>query len=237
MIIIDAMLLGILEVLARLKLINTVILPAPSSILMNSDIISILSSFIDTLKVILLVYIISIIFDLVITIMIYLLEFKYLEHFIYRINTFPRILITLIGIALLGVGYQTIGIVSIISSSPNFIITVLGYLRNENNKKIIEAAKDMGANDVEIILKILIPTNTRGIIIALKILFSNIMNSVIIGEYLISAGGIGSLLQYNLFMYNMKNVWMIAIIIMLFSIVVSKIFDFILKSKKMWFNL
>lgn len=234
---IDLIIIALWELVGHLGIINITIIPRPSAIIFKSDILDILSSFSETLIFIIIIFIISIIIDMLLTIFIYWLESKYIENMLYRINTIPRIIIMIVGIAILGVGYKTIGIMSIISSMPNFIITVLGYLKSESNKSIIEAARDCGAKDLEILLRILIPNNLRGIIISVKILFSNIINSCIIGEYLIGTSGIGSMLQYNLFMYNMKNVFMIAIVITVFSILVNKIFDLILKSKKLWFNL
>lgn len=234
---IDLIIVALWELMGYLGIINITIIPRPSSIIFKSDILDILSSFSSTIIFILIIFILSIILDLLITIIIYWLESKYIENVLYRINTIPRIIIMIVGIAILGVGYKTIAIMSIISSMPNFIITVLGYLKSESNKSIIEAARDCGAKDLEILVRILIPNNLRGIIISIKILFSNIINSCIIGEYLIGTSGIGSTLQYNLFMYNMKNVFMIAIIITIFSVLVNKFFDLILKSKKLWFNL
>lgn len=233
---IDIFILLVLEFLCKLGLINQTILPSPTNIAFNSDFAQILLSLLSTLKYVGIVFVISTFINMILVIIIYLLDFKYIENVLYRINSIPRILITLIGIAILGVGYKTIAIVSIISSMPNFIITVLGYLRNSNWKNIIEAGIDSGANELEILLLILIPSNIRGIIISTKILISNILNSIIIGEYLIGTKGIGSLLQYNLFMYNMKNVWMIALILTIFSVLISKIFDYILNSKRFWFN-
>lgn len=234
--IIDIILLILLELFCKFDLVNEIILPAPTNIIFKSDLSQILISFIDTLKYVSIIFIISLIINMFIVIVIYLLDLKYLENVLYRINSIPRILITLIGIAILGVGYKTIAIVSIISSMPNFIITVLGYLKNDTWKGIIEAGIDCGANELEILISILIPSNVRGIIISTKILISNILNSVIIGEYLIGTKGIGSILQYNLFMYNMKNVWMIAVILTILSVVISKTFDYVLKSKRFWFN-
>ena len=235
--IIDFIIIAIWELIAHLGIINTTIIPSPSSIIFKSDFITILSSFKSTLIFILIVFIISFIIDMIISIFIYWLESKYIENILYRINTIPRIIIMIVGIAVLGVGYKTIAIMSIISSMPNFIITILGYLKSENNKSIIEAARDCGAKDIEILICILIPSNLRGIIISTKILFSNIINSCIIGEYLIGTSGLGSMLQYNLFMYNMKNVFMIALIITIFTIIINKLFDLLLKSKRLWFNL
>ncbi len=234
---IDLIIVILFELMGYLGIINVTIIPRPSSIIFKSDIFDILTSFSSTLIFIFVIFIISIIIDMLIAIFIYWLESKYIENLLYRINTIPRIIIMIVGIAILGVGYKTIGIMSIISSMPNFVITVLGYLKSESNKIFIEAARDCGAKDLEILIRILIPNNLRGIIISIKILFSNITNSCIIGEYLIGTSGIGSTLQYNLFMYNMKNVFMIAIVITIFSILVNKFFDLILKSKKLWFNL
>jgi len=237
MIVIDFIILSVLEILARKNLINTLILPAPSKILFQSNFYEIIMTFIETLKIVGIVFLISILINMLVVILIYWLDFKYIEHLLYRLNIIPKIMIVLIGIALLGVGYRTIIIISIISSMPNFIITVLGYLKNENNKILIEASKDCGVDGLMLIVKVLLPANLKGIIISLKILFSNVINSIIIGEYLIGNRGIGSVLQYNLFMYDMKNVWMIALIIIVFSLIVSKIFDILLNSKKIWFNL
>lgn len=234
--IIDIIILIILELLCKTDLINEIILPAPTNIIFKSDIIQIVISFLDTLKYVGIIFIISFILNMFMVTIIYLLDLKYVENVLYRINSIPRILITLIGIAILGVGYKTIAIVSIISSMPNFIITVLGYLKNDTWKNVIESGIDCGANEFEILLLILIPSNIRGIIISTKILISNILNSVIIGEYLIGTKGIGSILQYNLFMYDMKNVWMIALLLTIISVAINKIFDYILKSKRFWFN-
>ena len=233
---IDILVIVILELFGYLGVINTTIIPRPSNILFKSDILHILSALKSTLCFIAIIFIISFLINMLIVIICYWLECKYLENLLYRLNTIPRMVIMLVGIAILGVGYKTICIMSIISSMPNFVITILGYLRDKNNQSIIEAAEDCGTSYLNILLKILIPNNLRGIIISTKILLSSIINSVIMGEYLIGTSGLGSSLQYNLFMYNMKNVWMIALVIALFSIIVNKCFDFILKSRYMWFN-
>lgn len=232
----DIVAILLLELCGYLGIINTTIIPRPTTILFKSNIGSILGAFAETIIFILLIFLISIIINLIVVIICYWLECHTIENLLYRLNTIPRIIIMLVGIAILGVGYKTIAIISIISSMPNFVITVLGYLRDKNNKSIIEAAKDCGAGDLEVLLKILIPNNLRGIVISVKILLSYIINSVIIGEYLIGTKGLGSVLQYNLSMYNMKNVWFIAFLIAVFSIVVNKLFDLILGSKKFWFN-
>ena len=233
---IDFLLLILLEFLCERGIINEIILPSPTNILFESDFLNIFNSFVLTFKHVIIVFALALVLNMLIVLVIYLLDFKYLENVLYRINSIPRILITLIGIAILGVGYKTIGIVSIISSMPNFIITVLGYLRNNNWKSVIEAGTDCGATEFEILTLILIPSNIRGIIISIKILISNILNSIIIGEYLIGTQGIGSSLQYNLFMYDMKNVWMIALLLAVCSVVISCMFDFILNSKMFWFQ-
>lgn len=233
---IDVIVIILLELFGYVGIINTTIIPRPSAILFKSDLSLILGAFAETVGFILLIFVISIVVNMFIVILCYWLECHYVESLLYRLNTIPRIVVMLVGIAILGVGYKTIAIMSILSSMPNFVITVLGYLRDKSNKSVIEAAKDCGAEDLEVLVKILIPNNLRGIVISVKILLSYIINSVIIGEYLIGTKGLGSVLQYNLFMYNMKNVWMIAIVIALFSIVVNKVFDFVLRSKKIWFN-
>ncbi len=234
--IIDLIILVLLELFGYFGIINTTIIPRPSTILFKSEILSILEALSSTIYFITIIFIISLIINMFIVIICYWLECKYLENLLYRLNTIPRMVIMLVGISILGVGYKTICIMTIISSMPNFIITVLGYLRDKSNKSIIEAAEDCGTPYLNILIKILIPNNLRGIIISTKILLSSIINSVIMGEYLIGTSGLGSSLQYNLFMYNMKNVWMIALVIALFSIIVNKIFDLILKNKYMWFN-
>lgn len=232
----DIVTILLLELCGYLGIINTTIIPRPTTILFKSDISVILVSFLDTIVFILIIFLISIIINLIVVIICYWLECYIIENLLYRLNTIPRIIIMLVGIAILGVGYKTIAIISIISSMPNFVITILGYLRDKNNKSIIEAAKDCGAGDLEILLKILIPNNLRGIVISVKILLSYIINSIIIGEYLIGTKGLGSVLQYNLSMYNMKNVWFIVFLIAIFSIIVNKLFNLILHSKKFWFN-
>lgn len=234
---IDLLFIVILELFGYLGIINTTIIPRPSNILLKSDILLILNALKYTLCFIGIIFIISFVINMLIVIICYWLECKYLENLLYRLNTIPRMVIMLVGIAILGVGYKTICIMTIISSMPNFVITILGYLRDKSNQSIIEAAEDCGTSYLNILLKILIPNNIRGIIISTKILLSSIINSVIMGEYLIGTSGLGSSLQYNLFMYNMKNVWMIALIIALFSIIVNKCFDLILKNKYMWFNI
>ncbi|MDE5888418.1 MAG: ABC transporter permease subunit [Bacilli bacterium] len=233
---IDLLLIALLELFGHLGIINTTIIPRPSNILFKSDLLLILSALKSTICFIAIIFIISFLINMIIVIICYWLECKYLENLLYRLNTIPRMVIMLVGIAILGVGYKTICIMTVISGVPNFVITVLGYLRDKSNQSIIEAAVDCGTSYLNILLKILIPNNSRGILISTKILLSNIINSVIMGEYLIGTSGLGSSLQYNLFMYNMKNVWMIALIIALFSIIVNKCFDLILKNKYMWFN-
>lgn len=225
-----------IEFIARMHLINTSVFPAPTDILFHNTVLKQVEQLMSSFNLVIIIFLVSVVINIIITAFIYLFHLSYLEKMMYRFNGIPKIIITLLGIAVLGVGYRTIIVVTLLSTITNFVITVLGYLRNNINQDLIDAAKNAGANPLQTLIFILFPSNLQGILIASKLSMIQVLNGVIMGEYLIGNKGIGSLLQFNLSQYHMKNVWMLVVIIYTFSLLVNYLFDTMIQNERMWYN-
>ena len=90
----------------------------------------------------------------------------------------------------------------------SIIITIINteqaFINTDSNK--IKLLKSLGANKLQILTKLIFPSNYSNIISMLKINVSMCLIGVIMGELLVSKQGIGYLIMYGSQIFNLSLV-------------------------------
>lgn len=146
----------------------------------------------------LLAFAISTILGFIIAVILYLITplRKVFEPFLVVLNSLPKVALGPLIIVWVGAGVKatiTMGILICIIVTTISILN--GFLAVENEK--IKLLKTMGANNFQILFKLILPANLPNIISVLKINVGLAWVGVIMGEYLNSSAGLGYLIVYG----------------------------------------
>lgn len=121
---------------------------------------------------------------------------KVSEPFLVVLNSLPKTALGPVIIIWVGAGMPAIIVMAI---SISLIVTILeilnGFLHTEEEK--IKMAKTFNANKVQILTKIVIPSNIPTFFNTLKVNIGLSLVGVISGEFLVSKGGLGYLIVYG----------------------------------------
>ena len=148
---------------------------------------------------------------------------KIIDPYLTMINSLPKVALGPIIIIWFGAGIKSIIIMSLLISVIITIINVLDGFNKTNYNKI-KLLKSFKASKSQIFFKLILPSNYKTIISALKINVSMSLIGVIMGEFLVSKRGIGYLIIYGSQVFNlslvMTGIVMLAVvsIIMYYSI-------------------
>ncbi|MDD7511910.1 MAG: ABC transporter permease [Peptostreptococcaceae bacterium] len=114
----------------------------------------------------------------------------------------------------------TATIVSLVVAAAPFVARMVEASITEIDGGVIEAAQAMGANNWQIILKVMIPEAKPALLVGLAVSMITILGySAMAG--LIGGGGLGSVaLNYGLYRFDAKTMWItIAVIVVLVQII------------------
>jgi len=121
---------------------------------------------------------------------------KVSEPFLVVLNSLPKTALGPVIIIWVGAGMPAIIVMAI---SISLIVTILeilnGFLHTDEEK--IKMAKTFKANKVQILTKIVIPSNIPTFFNTLKVNIGLSLVGVISGEFLVSKGGLGYLIVYG----------------------------------------
>lgn len=194
--------LGIWELLARLNVIDSFITSCPSRIFATvSTLITENDLFYHigiTLYETLLGFIIAVMLGYIIALALWWSERlrQILEPYIVVLNSLPKIALGPIIIVWFGSGSKAIIFMAILIGIIVAIITMLnGFLAVDKNKILL--LRSMGANKLQILLKLIIPGSMPTLISMLKISVGMAWIGSIMGEYLVSRAGLGYLIVYG----------------------------------------
>lgn len=190
------------ELLTKYELINPFFFSSPSNV------ISLLFSYIEKEEIFIHIYktsfeaIISLIISLIcgigIATFLYLTPFvsKILDPFLVLLNALPKSAIAPILIIWLGTG--TKGVIGV-SVSFVLILTIINVLNHFNHvdNNLVTMLKSMNASKIQILTKIVFPSNIINIISTIKIALGLSFVGVIVGEFLSSNNGLGYLIMYG----------------------------------------
>ncbi|MBQ3116560.1 MAG: ABC transporter permease [Clostridia bacterium] len=121
---------------------------------------------------------------------------RILEPYIVVLNSLPKIALGPIIIVWFGSGSKAIIFMAVLIGIIVAIMTMLnGFLSTDKNKILL--LKSMGANKIQILIKLVIPGSLPTLISMLKISVGMAWVGSIMGEYLVSRAGLGYLIVYG----------------------------------------
>ncbi|HHW00844.1 MAG TPA: ABC transporter permease [Clostridiaceae bacterium] len=138
------------------------------------------------------------VFGIVIAIILWWSSFlaKVIEPYLVVLNSLPKIALGPVFIVWIGAGPASIIVMALTVSLVVTILEVLnGFLSVDQEK--IKLVKTFGANRLQILTKVVLPASFPTMISSLKINVGLSWVGVIVGEFLVSKGGLGYLIVYG----------------------------------------
>ncbi len=194
--------IGAWELFARIGVIDSFLMSMPSKVV--STIVELFKSgdlavhLTTTLYETVLGFLIATCLGTIIALLLWWSDFsrKVLEPYLVVLNSLPKIALGPIIIVWFGAGTKSIVFMAILITIIVTIITMLnGFLATEKSK--IFLMRSLGANKLQILLKLVIPSSIPTFISCLKINVGMAWIGSIMGEYLVSKQGIGYLIVYG----------------------------------------
>ena len=217
------------ELLSRFNLIDTFMFSSPSNIIKTIiDLYKDNNLFIHiftTLYEIIISFIIGSIIGFIISSILYLFDRlnKILDPYLTILNSLPKVALGPLIIILFGANTNSIIIMALLISVIVSIMNINSIFKSTdiNKTKIV---KSMGGNKLDILFRVVIPSNYLEIIDSFKVNISLIFVGVIMGEFLVSKQGIGYLINYGCQILNMNLVLsgitlLVILTILLYSII------------------
>lgn len=130
---------------------------------------------------------------------------RVLDPFLIVLNALPKTALAPILIIWAGTGIKGITVVAVSISLVLTIISCYNYFINVEEEKI-KMFKSFGASKLQILIKLIIPSNIANIINIIKINIGMTWVGVIVGEFLVSRCGIGYLIVYGSQVFKMDVV-------------------------------
>ena len=226
--------IGLWELFSRLKIINSFLISSPSEIIMltfeylkNGNLLEhIQISLIETT----LGLIIGTALGIICAILLWFfpLLVKIFDPFLVMLNALPKTAIAPILIIWAGTGMKGIIVVSISLSLAITIISGINYFINIDANKY-KMMKILNANKIQILFKLVLPSNVGNIFNIIKINIGLSWIGVIVGEFLVSRSGIGYLVIYGSQVFRMDIVMMGVLILCLLSLIMYLVLNIIEK--------
>lgn len=189
------------EILARKGVIDSFITSQPSRILktfMNLSSNNLLEHLKITCEETIIGFLLGTITGVITAIILWWSPFisKVSEPFLVVLNSLPKIALGPVIIIWVGAGMPAIIVMALAISLIVTILEILnGFLHTDKEK--IKMAKTFNANKIQILTKIVIPSNIPIFFNSLKVNIGLSLVGVISGEFLVSKGGLGYLIVYG----------------------------------------
>ena len=154
--------------------------------------------------------------------------YKILEPYLTILNALPKT--ALAPIIIIWAGTNMKGII-LVSVSLSFIITIISaysFFIN-TNKDYIKMMKIFKANKIQILFRIVLPSNIANLLSIVKINIGLSWVGTIIGEFLVSKNGIGYLLMYGGQVFKLDLVMMGVLILSIIAFIMYEIIAIIEK--------
>ncbi|MDR1364751.1 MAG: ABC transporter permease [Oscillospiraceae bacterium] len=151
---------------------------------------------------------------------------KILDPYLVILNAIPKVAFGPVIIAWAGAGVKSIILMSLLMSVVISIINMLSSFKETDKEKIF-LMKTFGANKLQILQKLILPSNIPNIISTLKINAGMSLVGVISGEFLVSNKGIGYFIIYGSQVFKldlvMTGIFILSILAFLMYFIISKI--------------
>ena len=230
-------LIVIWEILSHYNIINPFLFSSPSKIivllkkyLLSKEIFQHIG--ISLLETILGLFI-GTLFGIIIAIVLWWNKFlsKVLDPFLVVLNALPKTALAPIIIIWVGTGIKGITVVAISISLVVTIIQAYSYFLLVDEDKI-KMLKTFGAKKLQILFKLVLPSNLTNLISIVKINIGMAWVGVIVGEFIVSRAGIGYLIVYGSQVFKMDLVMMGVIVLAIISYFMYMIVNLIEKKMK-----
>ncbi len=134
------------------------------------------------------------------------------EPYLVVLNSLPKIALGPIIIIWFGAGSKAIIFMCVLIV---IIVTIMNILNSFTScdKQLIALAKSLGANKIQIFIKLILPNSLKDIVATLKINVGLSWIGAIMGEYLVSKAGLGYLLIYGGQVFNLNLVMTATVIL------------------------
>ena len=194
--------LGAWELFARLEIIDSFLMSMPSKIV--STIVSLYKTgelgihLYTTLYETVLGFLIATALGTLVALVLWWSDFlrQVLEPYIVVLNSLPKIALGPLIIIWFGTGEKAIVTMTVMIGLIVAILNMLGgFMATDENKLLL--LRSMGANKLQILLKLVVPSSLPAFISMLKINVGMAWIGSIMGEYIVSRAGIGYLIVYG----------------------------------------
>lgn len=121
-------------------------------------------------------------------------------------------------------------IVYLVIAAAPFVARMIESSFREVDRGVIEAAQSMGSNNLQIILKVLLPEAKPSLIIGGAIALTTILGYTPM-TYLIAGGGLGQLaIQYGLYRFNTKAMYISSLLLIILVQIIQETLNHIAKA-------
>ena len=150
------------------------------------------------------------------------------DPFLTMLNSMPKVALGPIIIIWAGANAKSIILMALLINVIISIITLYtGFMNTDETQ--VKLFKMYGANKTKILFKLVLPANVSTILSAFKINISLTFIGVIMGEFLVSKGGLGYLILYGTQVFNLNLVITGIFILILLSYALYKVISFVEK--------
>ena len=132
---------------------------------------------------------------------------KVLDPFLVVLNALPKTALAPIIIVWVGAGVKGIIVTAITISIVVTILSAYNYFINVEEEKI-KMLRSFGASKLQVLFKLILPSNIANLINLTKINIGMAWVGVIVGEFLVSRNGIGYLIVYGSQVFKLDLVMM-----------------------------
>ncbi len=228
------LILALWEILSRYGIISKFIFSSPSLILETIKSLflegTLFNHIFTTLFETIIAFVLGILLGLIIAVILYSFKFiaRVFEPFLTLINSLPKVALGPILIIWIGANTKSIIAMALLINLIVSIISIYtGFLNTDYNK--IKLLKSFGADKIQILKKLIIPSSYQTIISSLKLNISMTLIGVIMGEFLVSKAGLGYLIMYGTQVFNLNLVMSGIFLLLIFSYILYKIINLIEK--------
>ncbi len=153
---------------------------------------------------------------------------KVLEPYLVVLNALPKIALGPLIIIWCGTGSEAIVLMTVLIGLIIAIMNMLnGFMATDSGKLLL--LKSMGANKLQILLKLVVPSSLPSFISMLKINVGMAWIGSIMGEYIVSKAGIGYLIVYGGQVFKLDLVMSAVVILCILAAIMYAIVAFIEK--------
>lgn len=225
------------QILSDKKIIDTFLLSNPKTIL--NTIIDLIKKnnffkhIFTTIYEIIISFILGNLIGLLIASILWFNKFisRVFEPFLTILNALPKVALGPLIIIVAGANIKSIIVMALLISSIISIINIYNSFKSTDENKI-KIVKSMNANIFQIYYHVVLKGNYTKIIESFKINISMCFVGVIMGELLVSKQGIGYLIIYGSQVFNMNLVLTGIMILIILTILLYILIDYIEKTSK-----